>query len=389
MQVTSPIKQCAPKVGREPYRILFPVGWVLGVSGVALWPLFHYEIITVYPAVPHARIMIQGFAAAYLLGFLGTAMTHMLETPPLRPCLSYLLAGGLTLVCLLHGLRLFVWGDLLFAALLALFTSALWTRWRARNCMPPPGMIAVALGLGGAFAGALIQGVNHLHPLPDNTYFLSRLLLYQGFLLLPVMGVGATLLPSFTGYNRTQTVPPARSRTATWNLRARSWVLFSGLILSSFIIESYGLIRAGYMLRIATLTAFLHLHLPVWRSHRMSGTPAWLNRLSFLALMAGYLAGALWPTYHLAWLHIVFISGFGLLILSVGSRVIWAHGGDAARCTKRHPALWWVFGFAALAMLTRVTADWMPAIRLSHYAYAAMAWIAGMALWIWALHHHP
>jgi len=31
-----------------------------------------------------------------------------------------------------------------------------------------------------------------------------------------------------------------------------------------------------------------------------------------------------------------------------------------------------------LAMLTRVSADWMPAIRLSHYAYAAVAWAAAV-----------
>jgi hypothetical protein len=32
-------------------------------------------------------------------------------------------------------------------------------------------------------------------------------------------------------------------------------------------------------------------------------------------------------------------------------------------------------------MLTRVSADWLPDIRMSHYAYASLAWTAGAAVW--------
>jgi uncharacterized protein involved in response to NO len=32
-------------------------------------------------------------------------------------------------------------------------------------------------------------------------------------------------------------------------------------------------------------------------------------------------------------------------------------------------------------MLTRVSADFLPDIRLSHYAYAALLWLAAAASW--------
>ena len=35
------------------------------------------------------------------------------------------------------------------------------------------------------------------------------------------------------------------------------------------------------------------------------------------------------------------------------------------------------------AMLTRVTGDLVPEIRVSHYNYGAALWILGAALWSW------
>lgn len=34
-------------------------------------------------------------------------------------------------------------------------------------------------------------------------------------------------------------------------------------------------------------------------------------------------------------------------------------------------------------MITRVTADWMPDVRMTHYAYAACVWSLGAGIWAW------
>ncbi len=387
--VSIPDLVCVPRKGREPYRFLFPLGWFLGVVGVSLWPLFFYGLIPVYPATAHARIMIQGFAASFVIGFLGTAAPHMLEAPSVRTWFSFVMGMGLLLVSLLHIFQFTVWGDMLFALLLAVFMVTIGSLWPRRTSMPPPGMLAVAAGVLGAFFATLMLSLNRYYEIPDFLYFFSRLLLYQGFLLLPVMGVSATLLPNFTGYARTQMTPNTRERSPQWTALAMRWIIFVALILASLAVEAAGYIRAGYMLRGIVLIGFLYLHLPVWRRHQALGTIAWLNRLSLLAVLMGYLVAAVWTTQYMAWLHIVFISGFGSLIFAVAARVIWAHGGDVPRCLKAHPVLWWVFGLLTLAMLTRVSADWMPAAQLSHYAYAAMSWVVGAVLWAWALRRKP
>ena len=68
----------------EPFRIFFPPATLLGISGVSLWPLFFSGLHPFYPGPMHARLMIKGFLAGFVIGFLGTALPRLLSAPPLR-----------------------------------------------------------------------------------------------------------------------------------------------------------------------------------------------------------------------------------------------------------------------------------------------------------------
>jgi uncharacterized protein involved in response to NO len=57
----------------EPFRLFFPIGLLLGIVGVALWPLYYAGFATTYPGTMHARLMVEGFMASFIIGFLGTA----------------------------------------------------------------------------------------------------------------------------------------------------------------------------------------------------------------------------------------------------------------------------------------------------------------------------
>src|SRR5262249_26392388 len=70
-------------IGREPFRIFFPLGVLCGIIGVSLWPLYFAKLVTLYPGQAHARIMAYGLFGAFIFGFLGTAMPRMLSAPPL------------------------------------------------------------------------------------------------------------------------------------------------------------------------------------------------------------------------------------------------------------------------------------------------------------------
>ncbi len=58
---------------RRTFSDFFPIGALLALLGVALWPLYYAGAIAEYPAILHARLMVEGFMASFIIGFLGTA----------------------------------------------------------------------------------------------------------------------------------------------------------------------------------------------------------------------------------------------------------------------------------------------------------------------------
>ena len=65
----------------EPYRLFFASGALWSIVGVSLWPLFHAQLLSFYPNLVHARLMIEAFGGAFVVGFLGTAGPRMATAP--------------------------------------------------------------------------------------------------------------------------------------------------------------------------------------------------------------------------------------------------------------------------------------------------------------------
>ncbi|HEY1052211.1 MAG TPA: NnrS family protein, partial [Prosthecobacter sp.] len=132
----------------EPYRVFFASGAVWSIVGVLLWPLYYAQLLGFYPGMAHARIMIEAFGGAFVVGFLGTAGPRMATAPKLTPMeLVWLLA--LHQACALCHLSLRMsWGDGLFVALLFSLLLCLVVRvLRFRQETPPPQMLLALAGL--------------------------------------------------------------------------------------------------------------------------------------------------------------------------------------------------------------------------------------------------
>jgi uncharacterized protein involved in response to NO len=111
----------------EPFRIFFPLGLLLGVIGVALWPLFVWQAIDFYPANAHSRFMIEGLMGSFIIGFLGTAGPRLLDARPLSALETSTLLVLQILSALFHLAQNQAAGDIIFLVLL-LFFSARWPR---------------------------------------------------------------------------------------------------------------------------------------------------------------------------------------------------------------------------------------------------------------------
>ncbi|NDV61100.1 NnrS family protein [Puniceicoccales bacterium CK1056] len=367
----------------EPFRLLFPAGLILGVLGIALWPAWSSGLLEAYPGLSHSRIMIQGHMTAFVLGFLGTAMPRMLEVRGFRFSHTVSAATGLALLSTMHLVHRHITGDIIHFLLLGSFVMLLMTRFRDRRDLPPPAFVLVFLGLLCALIGTLLQiGIQTIpDALPGLAFPLSRLLLNQGFLLLPVMGVGAFFIPRFFGMSHRQNFPESRSFTLPWLRRAAFAGSCGLLVIASFVFESMGWIRTGWFLRGSILVLFLVVESPAIRSNGSTGTLAKAVRIVLVSLPVGYFLMVLSPLHQTGLAHVIFITGFNLLTFSVATWVMLGHGGQS----HLFKSSFWSFRVLAaalvLAMLIRVSADWIPGMPYTQYTLAALVWLGGVLIW--------
>lgn len=365
----------------DPYRLLFPLGAFLGICGASAWPLHVSGVLPLYPNALHARIMVEGFLGPFFLGFVATALPRLLGAPKMTGRQAAVFALGLASSAALHFAGRMLWGDLVFFAVLCGFAVWLGSRAKVREDLPPPGFVLVGFGLLSGLLGALSQIADTLWPglLPPWLWSVGRSLLYQGFLLFPVMGVGPFLLPRFFERPSKHDLPESKSVTPAWRSRALRALAAGVAVVCGFVLGGLGDERAGFAVRATVVALYFATEIPF--NFSAKGSLALGVRLALASLPLGFAFGALSSGYLIASLHVVFITGFGLLVFMVGCRVVFGHGGQSE---KFHARLWPVLaiiGLVVLAMLTRVSADLLPGSRMHHYAYAALAWVAASVVW--------
>jgi uncharacterized protein involved in response to NO len=369
-------------IGREPFRVFFPAGVLAGVIGVSLWPLYFSKLLPLYPGQSHARIMAYGLFGGFIFGFLGTAMPRMLSAPALGSRnVVFLLLLHLAMVVAFVLQKMFV-GDCLFVALLLLFVGLMAHRFRLRQDTPPPGFIMVGLAFLCVLAGAVIA---LFQPWMEDAsaYWvpLQRRLAYQGFVLLPILGIGPFILPRFFGLPSPHDFPDALKPSAAWWRKAGLALGAGALIIASFFVESSGWLRAAYTLRFGTTLAYLLMEFPFRLAPKMTNTLGLALRISFGALVSGFILVVLFPAYRVGLLHLTLIGGFAVITFTVATRVMFGHSGNLEKLKEKNRWLLVSVGLMLFAMATRVSGDFWPKILASHYSYGAILWIVGVLLW--------
>ena len=375
------VQPLRPLLAAEPFRVFFPWAVSLGLAGVLLWPLFLGHYLQFHPALLHARLMIFGFGGGCIIGFLGTAAPRMLGTPALRGWETVLLAllhAASILACamLRDGL-----GCILFAGTLAALLFLLARRFAARTDMPPPGFIMVLLGLLSGLTGALMFAFNLDWQNPFNFRF-SRLLMNEAFLLLPVLGVSGFLVTRILGLPSRQSFPDSRTPPAGWWPLALEALVTGVLLMVSFVLEATGRIQLGAGLRFCLIMGWWVRDMPGLWTAKTVGTQAWMLKMGLGSVAVAPLCLALDPMRLIAMEHVLFITGFGLTMLAVASRVVYGHSGQLEQARQVSKPLRWITWLAILAMSTRVSADYMVSIQNSHYIYAAYTWAIITVIWL-------
>ena len=348
-------------VCREPFRIFFPAGALLGVTGVSLWVLYYLGAGVSYPNVAHARLMIEGLMASFIFGFLGTAGPRLTSAAPFslnEVALLFtldLLAGGA------HAAGATRFGDICFLICLVLFARILLKRFRQRKDNPPPNFVLVALGMLSGIAGAALVAWSE-NAQYARTYQFGSALLNECFVLLPILGVAPFFIGRLLDLPGSD-LPESRVFSPGWKRQAAFNALIGIAIIASFMLESFGPSRAAGWIRVAAITVYLAGRMP-WRGRTFLAD---YLRTGLLFILAGFTMIALWPNYRIGALHTVFITGFNLIVFTVATQ---SRPGtqrkpgsleDPALVLHRHERA------SFFAMASRVTADLSPR---AHHPFA-------------------
>ncbi|MGJ8672654.1 NnrS family protein [Rubritalea sp.] len=362
-------------VAAEPYRLFFPMALLAGVVGVMLWPLFYWQCIEFYPVQAHTRLMIEGFVGGYAIGFLGTAMPKMLSAPSLKLWQVMSLVLGYFGYCIAHGAGSNQLGDGIFAVSLSFMLVCFWTRFQKRKSATAPQMVLAVMGiLCGVFGAAwwaFFVPSEHFYV----TVFAQRLL-YQAFILLPILGIGSFFFPMVLGVKK-----EGIKSTKAWRVKAGESIVVGVLILLTYWVEVHGQQRAMAWTRFLVCFIWLIKESGWLKRTGTKGVMAYSLRAGIVCLLGGMVAIGVLDQQRIALEHTLYIGGFGLIAMIVGTRVIYGHSGQGGEFQSWGKLLVASTALLLLAMATRVSADFMPAIRTTHHIYAAFCWVLVSIIW--------
>ena len=326
--------------------------------------------------------MIDGFAGFFVFGFLMTAGPRLLGSEGFSRNATLAVFGLSVSACLAQLFNQTVLGDALFSIATAylIFTAA--KIYRFRSDCPPPGFPLAALGILCACTGSLLLSLSASIWSNAYAFALGKILLFQGFTLLPIVGVGAFFFPKILGGPNTHAFPEMRIPTQAWKRRFRHSLYVAVGFFISVALEILGYTALAYSLRLIALGSYLLTQIPLL-DLRGSQSKHSIQLLFALSTVGIGLAGAaLFPAYKIAWLHSYFLVGLTGIIFLVSIRVVFGHSGRPDLIQKSVPIFAWVTGALAFAAATRIFADFNSTVQISHYLYAAAIWFVCGLIWL-------
>jgi uncharacterized protein involved in response to NO len=363
----------------EPFRLFFPLGVLLAWVGIGHWLLYSLGVTQTYSCQLHGLVQMQGFMMAFAVGFLLTAIPRRTQTGPPAAAEMTLLAAALIATTAAAVAERWVAAEtaylVVFGAVLRFALQRL--RVAAGVRRPPAAFVLVPFAIFHGVVGGLLVLAATLPGVPGTLMALGRLLVEQGVFLCLVVGVGALVLPLMAG------APPPPDLGATPAEKRKAIVYAGGgiAIAVSLVLEWVGYERLGPILRAGVVAAGVGIGGGAWRRPGKPGAHRRLVWLGVWLVPTGLVVAAVWPSYRVAALHILFIGGFSLMAFGVATHVALSHLGLDALATGRPGAVVILGVCFLLALAARLAAD-MSNTYFDHLGWAAAVWIGGSAVWL-------
>jgi uncharacterized protein involved in response to NO len=349
--------------------------------------LYYWGVTAGYSGRSHAFVQTDCFLYAFIAGFLWTAIPKFTGTPAPSRTIQYFLASLLVAQTIAFESQYFTAGHLLFIVAHATFISVVVRCFVKRQHPPPETFVFVGLGLFAGMTGAIINAGISLAWIGSAMDLLGKRLLTEGMVLLLVLGVGGFLGPRLLGFAELPNFQnleklSGKAKPPRTVILRREIYATAGFLLVLSVIGEYGLKLPNLAwLRAAIATLVILMNIRPWRKPLTRTTLAWcVWTAHWLLITALWLLVAV-PKYRIDFLHVMFIGGFTLLILAVGTRVALSHGGHAL--TEEHRSWPLRIGLITgiIAMFARIGAPFTPNLYFAHLAWAGELWIVGVGIW--------
>lgn len=373
---------------KNPYRLFFTLGAVLAFIGITPWALVLINESS-YPRDLHRQIMINGFLLSFVCGFLMTAVPKFTGSFAASKIELSVIFSTLVLAAVaIFFLPSFFSYGFAAVAIAALIVFA-GKRFARRSSNPPFTFVFIGVGLLLWFLSNVVQSLiaGGVELSPGAQEFANGLFT-NGALMCLILGVGGRLIPAILGWQ--DVISHQRERYEKDEpflavVPLDVWLAVAVFFLS-FVLQPWFSATACLLARAVVV---LYFGVKYWRVHRPPKARSYLTWslwLSCWCLIGGYFLSAFWPEGGVHAMHVLFIGGFSLLTLLISTRVSLAHGGAGPAVEKTSPGILIFTSILLLAALTRVTAIVWPRIYRDHLGYAAILWIAGLALWAWTIY---
>ncbi len=359
----------------EPYKILFAIGALCSILGVGQWIFFYFGFITEYPIKAHSQLMILGFIFSFVSGFLMTAVPRMTGTHSaslIEKCVASILVFIFFTLCLLgyHDLS-FLASTSLFLFLISYFVRR---KMKMKSRGLPSGFIFIPLGLGSGLIGsALIFMSSHGW---ISSLGIGKLLLYEGFILNLIIGLGSRLIPMLT--RKSGALSPVEVNELTHRLFLTEAILFNG----SFFLEEFVSREFGLLVRALVMSFVLYKNFRFFKPSLEKTKLGFSISAAVLFFPVSYFLILLFPVYKAQIVHLLYISGIAALTLLVSVRVSLAHGGSSLEIEKSSNAVLALAGSFFAASLVRIIGSIYGGVQtLAMYAAAGFIFLAGLLIW--------
>lgn len=357
----------------EPYRILFPIGTAYLLWGVLIWlPLLVFS--DSYPVLAHRYLMLNGFSASFIAGFLMTAVPKFSQTKIAETyeVLSFIIVTILGLICAYKDLEQFTF---IFSSLQALIIFLfLLTRIIKRKVNPPYSFVFIFVGL----VLWIFSGI--MSAFSDSEAY--KILHYEGSIAAIILGVGSRLIPGILGHVeivQTQRKKYENEKPFLFTIPFHFFALIAAFIGSYFIQDFSGSYLRTF---IVLFIGIYYWKLTAFPKNRSALT--WCIWISCWFILFSFLLKSIWVSGFIHASHAFFLSGILLLTLLIATRVLQSHGPKQSSL-EDSKVLYLVCFLIILGGATRVSAFLLPELYLRHLGYSSV--VVASAVLVWSYHY--